>query len=553
MRRRDVEFQVIGGFHDGVRTRVVDAAMESPLITFHEAMHGQIFRETPDGQVHRACCLALEHNLVSGKLREAVTESVSCFYKAARLPHESFATYLSIKLMPPSAEPALLAQLSHKYVRYFRLLANIVDARFTSHYLQFLIAWNCAVAVFSSPLFERFPTLDLSVPIRLTDDENPRRRFGSLLSVLRNADVTSLRKHLETTARDSCERHGFAYWDIFSELAWFNRTYSDGKYSEEPEVLEQALSEAMRQWLQSNVPFTFLHGARFVAAFEGVQKAMLEKLNLRVTDWSELGVKGANLKGDTVRRAALESESRIVNTKFRRLNKGNGGVLLSDVVFERISTFGVYSSFPPQRNLANWFVLAWTRGAGDAERGPDQAAEFEREEVVAFLEKWIYRNEKGLPVPTPRVILLAVQGFEEVDRIMAVTDSILCRHEELFTKLCWYWWTGFYDIYRTHADGGLLAGRIDTKGYLQYANADLQEMLWRYNGLMVKVLHYGKQLGAGWHMRAFPSASAGPLLLLENALIKSGKLQRMPHDLMQQFVPLATHALRGAKTLWPEY
>lgn len=183
---------VVAGFHDGVRSRVIDTGMPDALVTQHEAMHARIFRETPDGQVHAAYCITLEEGHFSGRHKEAITASAIRFFEASRTAQESFATYLSVKLFYQEDEPEILKRLTPEYVGYFSILSDILDPLLKSTYLQFIAAWNLAVCVFSSPLVERFPRLNTTKIVALKDDEHPDGRLSALIEWLKNEDLTSL-------------------------------------------------------------------------------------------------------------------------------------------------------------------------------------------------------------------------------------------------------------------------------------------------------------------------------------------------------------------------
>jgi len=47
-------------------------------------------------------------------------KSLQVFFERARLAHETFATYLSIKSLPYSAESQFLSELTPEYLGYFQ-------------------------------------------------------------------------------------------------------------------------------------------------------------------------------------------------------------------------------------------------------------------------------------------------------------------------------------------------------------------------------------------------------------------------------------------------
>ena len=140
----------------------------SPPVAYHEMEHGKIFRETPDGNIASAFSVALERHTVDEAILSSLNASLEILCEASRRPHEAFATYLSVKVMPSNDVGALMAKLTPEYEAYFGLLAGLLDRKIKTTFLQYLVAWNCAVIVFSSPLIERLYHIDLRAPLVLT-------------------------------------------------------------------------------------------------------------------------------------------------------------------------------------------------------------------------------------------------------------------------------------------------------------------------------------------------------------------------------------------------
>ena len=549
------EYSTIGGFHDGLRARVIESSRQSPLVSIHEAMHGRIFRETPDGQLHAAYCQAVEQNSVNRRVADPVAASSRIFFEASRLPQESFATYLSVKALPSDQESNALAELAPEYRRYFRLIADIVDPNFSSSQLQFLIGWNCAVAVFSSPLLERFDSLDMSIPITLCEDEHPQVRFERLLESLVSADFEGLRVRLELAAREACRKNEMSPWDIFSEQAWLAVTFQNGAFNESPMLVELALSDSLREWLLTVLPFTFLHGGRLQAAFANYEQTMRLKLGISTTPWGRTELAGENVTDHDLAEAVHASDSRIVNAEVFRLRQIDSGILRSSVLFEDAASIAIYSASPPDRNLQWWSIFAWPKNGDDGpETPPGFFAEFQRSDVVSFLAAWKRRKDTGASLPRIRAIVIAIEGPLEFMETMTETEFILWKHEEFFDRLCWYVWGRFFEIYRmlSGKDKHLLAGRIDTdKKVLELIARPFE---WtNYNGLVLKLLHVGEEPGTGLFMRAFPMQFAGPIMRFEQRLISDGKLGMMPFEMLERFGPIVKEALYAAQSLWCEY
>ena len=556
MRPFNVEYQALAGFHDGVRTRVVDSAARNALILLHESMHGRIFRETPDGQIHAAYCKAVEQKHLTGQVARAVAESSQTFFEASRVPHEAFATYLSCKALPPADQTAASGQLTPQYTEYFRLLSEVIDLSFRSTHLQFLVAWNCAVAVFSSPLLERFPSLDMNVPIHLSEDEHPGYRFEALLKTLRQTSFDVLNPLLEQTARTACAQAGLTYWNIFSEAAWHEATFPNGKMTNEPVKIEIALSDLLREWLLKSVPFTFLHGSCLQAAFKKYPESLKRQLNFSSYQWANMEIDGAVYDAELVAVAATESTSRIVNSRSYPLRCLDDLASRTEALLRESSSIAIYSACPPQRNMTHWAIFAWGKGlAIDSFEAPYFFAEFPRTDVLTFLRRWIDAREWEHDVPHLRILLIAVQDALELIRIMKDIGPTLSTDYETCSRLCWYWWGRAFDIYPIFASRQreLLLGEVHTYESEDKRPRQPLTVLDEPVGLIVRLLHFGKEARTGLIMRALSHYSGSAIHGIESALLADERLKRMPSEMVERFLPLVKEALYGAQSLWREY
>ena len=561
MRPFRIEYRALAGFHDGVRARVADTSLSTPLVSLHEATHARILHTTPDGHVLTAYCRALDSGLIPAAAVRAVEASTAIFGESSLVPHEVFATYLSVKAMPAAQEDSLLAQLTPEYRQYFQALAVIVDPVFRSSQLQFLVAWNCAVVVFSSPLIERFPLVDITQPIQLSDAEDAGKRFDALLAALRRVGPGSVMPTLEGVAREACRRNGLHPWDIQSEDAWLAATKTDGGYTYEPAAIEEALSEALREWLASIAPFQTLLGSKLLRALETFSRAVRDTLPSSVLDTLPSSVLSGPLErspkeslAECLEREALDhGDSRVVNTSVYQLRTLKGESTLWSRLLDGASSIAIFSGSPPTLNMSHWSIFTWpTATAGDPEAAPGFFAAFERQDVISFLHAWIERKDSRRDAPRIRAIAIAVQDPMQLVLCLQNVDYLLWRREEFVEKLCWYWSGNLHPLYAMFGaqKERLLTGRLKTSPEL---NSDEPTMAWNDGRLILHLLHVGEELGTGLFMRAFPLTASASVNAFERILIDDGGLHEMPLDMLERFAPLAKDALYAAQSLWPEY
>jgi hypothetical protein len=528
------------------------------LVSLHESMHGRIFRETPDGQLHAGYCLAVEQRLLSGPALEAVTKSSQTFFEASRLAHESFATYLSVKALPAAEESTYREQLTPEYMEYFNRLADNIDAFFPTSHLQFLLAWNFAVVVFSSPLIERFHTLDVSLPIELSPDENPGYRFESLLKQFGQSNRYHLKQQLEKLARETCAQRGLHYWDIFSEDAWMEAVLCGGSISAAPAFLEMRLSELLQERLLSIVPFTVLRGSRLAAAFATYANSSRMKLNFQRRVLANLGSDQERLHNEVLRAAAYESQSRIANSECYSPQLLDDLPGRTEDLLRRFPCISIYSDCPPGRNLTHWSILGWVRQAkssgGQFGFVPEFLAQFRSSDVLVFLQEWMDRKARGVAVPELGAIIIAVRGPTEYAPLLENLGPILDENEDLRSKLCWYCWEGFMEMHYelAGAQAPLLFGNLHEEAYREVADRHPRDTL-TYNGLVVKTLQVGEKARQGVFMRALPMQSAASLSTFQDLWFQAGKLEPASVEVHEKLVPLTREVIEVARTFWREY
>ena len=105
------------GRHDGASIHVGSDTLASPAVQMHEAVHDLIFNRTPDGTLHRFCCLAANtpHDVQNGGVYANLARFL---FEDTRFAHETAATYMGIQGLRPEDQ--------RRELRLFRAtIANI--------------------------------------------------------------------------------------------------------------------------------------------------------------------------------------------------------------------------------------------------------------------------------------------------------------------------------------------------------------------------------------------------------------------------------------------
>lgn len=563
MRPFQIECESLAGFHDGVRARVADRSATNSLVYQHESIHGRIFDETPDGRVLAAFMSALHSGSLPAAALDAVTQSTRTMIEAARLPHENFATYLSCKSMSPEAEANGVKTLTPEYLGYFRPLSDLIDGHFGALQLQFLFAWTCAIAVFSSSLVERLETLDISRCIQLTDDESPAKRFDLLIRAVRESQFRGLKKRLDERARAVCQVVNATLWDLDSYAGWMAALKPDGNPSPVPIIVEEALAHEMFDWLQDVLPFTFLRADRIRAVSPKFAPWVRSNLNprwegaLRYFSRAEPTAAGseAGLHRDNLRFVITRaSESRIFNERARQLPRWDSLPKQADSPLWLASSIAISSAAPPHRNLTHWSVFAWSpEEKPDAMVRPKFGVEVGRSEVVEFLSIWAARVSRGEPVPHLRAVVLGISGLQQLKQIIIETDSLFYRHQAIADKLCWYCWGDLLQAYDLASTlGRPLYSEVLPFKFKQCEWQHLVDDAYRFEGLVMRQLHIGEQKGLGLFVRLLPLPAAAFCTPYEMH-VGGDEIRPMTDELMRHYAPISTLACSMASSLWDEY
>lgn len=234
------------GHHDGAKSVVGLDYTSSLLVQRHEWVHGQVFAQSPDGQLLAALLHLYNVNVEAlGLSRQRHNELTLALMNASRTAHEAAATYLSVKMETPEVQPGLLALLDPEYRKYYSILAEVLDDRIGSSYLQYLVAWNAICVSFSSRYLERFSADPTIAGLQPETEEQPNARLVAILDSLRT-NFDRLLMIINHRLREVCERHSVAYWDPHQESGWV--TLQEQNHSMLTEV-EAQLTLVLRPFL----------------------------------------------------------------------------------------------------------------------------------------------------------------------------------------------------------------------------------------------------------------------------------------------------------------
>lgn len=532
------------GWHDGVRVRVQDK-VESPLVSIHEAVHERIFAETPDGQVHAVFAGALREGLVCAEDAAAVRQTVEGMFDNSRKAHEVFANYLSIKELPASTEQHYLKELSADYLAFYEQLAELIDEHIPTSFLQYVIGWEFAAAVFSSKLILRTAGCSKGVPLLLKPDERPDVRLELLLGTLRGHEMRQLCEKIQIVAKQTCDQRGMEPWDFLVEEAWVRRTLIDGRYSDASTV-EEAVSAELRAWLRERVPFWYLLEEQQQNAFDCFTEMASNRFGMELNNAQGLlGLKSTHIS--TLRRAVSQSRSRVVNTNPIQLPKGDVAFLKDFSSWQDYEAVGVYSACPPAQ-ASCWMVLFWNQ---DPENHPAAVAyQYMTKDVGDFLELWSRHHAAGIKVPTITAVVLAIRGIREYPNILKSYPHLLA--DGIREKVCWYLWNGIFELIHASLNSGqkLSFACIEMEEFAQHYGQPTQL---EYDGMAIVAVQTVEEPDLGIFLRAMRHQAFGALSQVIAAAVAEGKAHWIDDEVSNGLVPLCREALGVAETFWDEY
>jgi hypothetical protein len=412
-------------------------------------------------------------------------------------------------------------------------------------FLQYLVGWAFAVAVFSSNLIERVGEIERGTLLILTPEERPSERLVQLLNTLRQHDLSFLRGFLHEVAEKECQRQGFEPWDFLSEEAWMQRTYEEGR-TDEGTFVEEAISRELRAWLRGIVPFPYLPEERQHEAFSSFSEMASSRFGMEIQDIHSL-IDLDTLNIATSRRAIYQSRSRVKNSNPIRLPYGDSESLAEYENWQNFVAVGIYSACPPD-NCKTWLMLFWTE---DPEHhGAACSFTFDASEVGAFLQSWSEHREHGDKVPNISAVVIAIHGLHEYPEILQAYPYLLA--EGIRERVAWYLWNGIYEMIHAFrsAEQPLYFGRIEMAEYEPH-RGQLSQL--EYDGMVIVLIQTTETPTIGVFVRAMRHQAFGSLSALIITLVKEGKSFWIAEHLQRDMVSLGREALAVAETFWDEY
>lgn len=246
----DNDVERIAGWNDGQKITIPSSSLASPVVQAHEALHGRIFNETADGQLHRLCCKASGTDL-DKRFGGIYTNLSKMMFLDGKQAHEAAATYLTIQSLPTrNLRKSEYRDLTKEYRGYYDALAGLIDPISKTTWLRYAFGWSLIHWCFYSLRSTKF--FSLSEPsFEPFLDPSPSRRLEEVSKFLRNG------KRLKNWVTDSVNEASSKYsatgrliWDLEDENEWNKRAKS-----RDLQFLESLLTSASGSWLldKSNI------------------------------------------------------------------------------------------------------------------------------------------------------------------------------------------------------------------------------------------------------------------------------------------------------------
>lgn len=247
---QDNDMRSILGWNDGTKFSINSKALSSPSVQFHEALHGRIFNETPDGQLHKLCCLAAK-NLVDSPHNKIYSKIAEDLFDDTRIAHECAATYLAIIGMPE--EPIRTSEyerLTDEYKAYYSIMDELFAPCSDTTWLKYAFGWTFVHWCFHSDRYRTFFSEITPDYDSIFEIDSPTDRFFQAKQFFNNGSHFSkwIQDSLGKAAKD-LKAQGYEVWDFHDEGAW------DSKAGDQVlQIFESYLTHHAGNWLLDNVP-----------------------------------------------------------------------------------------------------------------------------------------------------------------------------------------------------------------------------------------------------------------------------------------------------------
>ena len=175
------KFQTVSGYHDLETAFINNKHAGNTLVLRHEMLHDRVLTQTNYGFAQNVFHFAMRSRV--SKVRVSAARWCNTLIESSRCTHETYATYLSIKLFAASREAELLETHPIQYQEYFHNLAKIVDPIFTSSFGQYLIGKTIIEICFSSCLLDSLLNWTPDDNAQIIPEHKPDFRLQSSISL----------------------------------------------------------------------------------------------------------------------------------------------------------------------------------------------------------------------------------------------------------------------------------------------------------------------------------------------------------------------------------
>lgn len=232
--------QAIAAFHDLRRLHYVDEASSDRLVVLHENVHDDLLRHTVFG-AFQGVLAYLRDRMATPQAKSYLDTWLTVSIDSSRISHESAATYLSVKQLPPAQGLRAFTRLPDEYRSYYAVFADALEGVFQATYIQFIIAKVIVEVAMASRIDDLLQLAEQQAPAHIPPRSQPDHRLGSLLSLAR-PHFRELLEAIQVEIASSGATTGTRI-DIQSESAWGRLTI------EGAEGLEETVFGVARGWL----------------------------------------------------------------------------------------------------------------------------------------------------------------------------------------------------------------------------------------------------------------------------------------------------------------
>lgn len=504
---------VAGGWHNGSGISVAFRHADNDVVVHHERVHDRVLRGTTQGRWLATVLTALAADVANPVLREALEYILSTSESA----HESFATYLSVKTLPPGEQRRIVEAHPKIYRSFYEGVASVLDPHFHSSYLQYSVAVQMMYLCFSCdnplPFFDALPERF----VRPDPADAPNLKLERMVRSIAAQNASPLIHELQALVDQVCTDLGDQSWDVQGEAEWASASKRSAQHAEE------AMAPAIRRWLELVSGIVWSPSTELEAM---AHRKLAERLggSFRVTrepsnrvELDDPQLKFAVL-GDSALRASEgtieNSHAPIVNGRLEQLWSPD----FPKPSFHRITIGGA----SPEQDLFRAMISSPTEipsipgiyVSSGFELDGDGSKRAFADVATARVLPWI-----GSSAELVDVAVLAIRSAMEqalwMRRIMSLSDT---RPGWYWRELCLVWYARgsfYYELLRKRS-----------KPFYAY-----KVVTWRKGRDIV--FHVLQKSPDELYVRAFNNVDSGSVAAFEAALVERGILRKGPHPAYQ--------------------